>query len=142
MTRDTTPATIAGLMPRRPIVVWPDTALAEVAELLDRYDISAVPVVDWTGYLMGVVSQMDLLRVRQSDSLWSQWPGLEARHVMSRPARTIRGDTPLDEAARQMTSERLHRLVVVDVDGETPLGILSASDLLHAMAMEGREPDP
>ena len=129
--------TVADLMSRRPIVVWPDTALAEVAGLLDRYEISAVPVVDWTGYLVGVVSQMDLLRVRQSESAWAQWPGLEARHVMSGPARTIRADTSLEEASRQMEAHRVHRLVVVDDDGETPIGILSASDLIHAIA-EGR----
>jgi CBS domain-containing protein len=133
--RQTSPATVADLMSRRPILVYPDTAVAEVAELLDRYDISGVPVVDWTGYLVGVVSQMDLLRVRQSESLWAQWPGLEARHVMSRPALTIAADTLLGEAARRMEEAGVHRLVVVDDDGESPIGILSASDLVHALAI-------
>ena len=134
MNHEAPPATVAQLMSRRPILVWPDTALSEVAELLDRYDISGVPVVDWTGYLVGVVSQMDLLRVRQSETLWSQWPGLEARHVMSQPALTVRRDTPLGEAARRMEAEGVHRLVVVDDDGESPIGMLSASDLIHALA--------
>lgn len=134
ITPDTTPTTVAQLMSRPPILVWPDTALAEVAELLDRHDISAVPVVDWTGYLVGVVSQMDLLRIRQSESSYAHWPGLEARHVMSRPALTVSGDTSLGEAARQMEAEGVHRLVVVDDDGESPIGIVSASDLVHAMA--------
>ena len=141
VTTDTTPTTVAHLMSTRPILVWPDTSLAEVADLLDRFDISGVPVVDWTGYLVGVVSQMDLLRIRQSESLWAQWPGLEARHVMSHPALTVSRDTSLEEAARQMDEEGVHRLVVVDDDGESPIGILSASDLVRAMAMTGRSSD-
>lgn len=130
----TSPTTVAQLISRRPILVWPDTAVSEVAELLDRHGITAVPVVDWTGYLVGVVSQMDLLRVRQSESLWAQWPGLEARHVMSRPALTITADTPLGEAARRLDEAGAHRLVVVDDDGESPIGIVSASDVIHALA--------
>lgn len=127
-------ATVGTLMSRRPILVWPDTALSEVAELLDRYEISGVPVVDWSGYLVGVVSQMDLIRVRQSESDWADWIGLEARHVMSRPVVTVSRETSLDAAARRMEEAGVHRLVVVDDDGESPIGILSASDLVHAIA--------
>lgn len=140
MIPDARQTTVAELMSKQPILVWPDTSLAEVAELLDRYDISGVPVVDWTGYLVGVVSQMDLLRVRQSESLWAQWPGLEARHIMSRPALTVARDATLAEAARLMETQGVHRLVVVDDDGESPIGILSASDLVHAMAGETQAP--
>ncbi len=93
-----------------------------------------MPVVDWNGYLVGVVSQMDLIRVRHSESEWANWIGLEARHVMSRPAVTVSRDCTLDVAARQMEEEGVHRLVVVDDDGESPIGILSASDLIHAIA--------
>lgn len=125
---------VADLMSRRPLVVWPDTAVSEIADLLDQYEISGVPVVDWTGYLVGVVSQMDLLRIRASETLWAQWPGLEARHVMSRPALTVHAGTSIDDAARQMDEHGVHRLVVVEDDGETPIGVLSATDLVRAMA--------
>lgn len=125
---------VADLMSRRPFVVYPDTAIAEIAEILDFHRVSGVPVVDWTGYLVGVVSQMDLLRVRASETLWAEWPGLEARHVMSRPVLTVTADTSLGDAARQMQEQGVHRLVVVEDDGETPIGVLSASDVVRAMA--------
>ena len=143
MTSATTPTTVGQLMSQRPIVVWPDTALAEVAEVLDRYAISAVPVVDWMGYLVGVVSQMDLLRIRESEGPWAQWPGLEARHVMSGPALTVTRNTSLLEAARRMEAEGVQRLVVVDDDGESPIGIVSVSDLAHAMGADAESsPSP
>ena len=126
--------TVADLMTRRPLVVWPDTAVAEVAEILEFHQVSGVPVVDWTGYLVGVVSQMDLLRVRASESQWAEWPGLEARHVMSRPALTVTPETSLGDAARRMEEHGIHRLVVVEADGETPIGVLSATDIVRAIA--------
>jgi CBS domain-containing protein len=45
-------------------------------------------------------------------------------------------DTPLEDAARQVESLNIHRLVVVDDDGESPLGVLSATDLARAIAGE------
>jgi CBS domain-containing protein len=128
---------VADLMTRRPIVVYPDTSILEVAEILDLHDVSGVLVVDWTGYLMGVVSQMDLLRVRASETLWGQWSDLETRHVMSRPALTVAADTTVREAAQRMEELGVHRLVVVEDDGETPIGVLSATDVVRAMVHAG-----
>jgi CBS domain-containing protein len=131
------PATVGALMSPDPIVVWPDTPIAEIADVLDRAGISGVPVVDWTGYLVGLVSQSDLLRVRATEELWTDRSRLSARHIMSRPVLTVTVDTTLDEAARLMESRHVHRLVVVGDDGESPCGVLSATDLVHAMAGRG-----
>ena len=53
---------------------------------------------------------------------------------MSRRALTIRADTSLGEAAQRREEAGAHRLVVVDDDGESPIGIVSANDLIHALA--------
>jgi CBS domain-containing protein len=131
---DASTPTVGGLVTSDPILVWPDTPVAEVADLLDRSGISGVPVVDWSGYLVGVVSRMDLLRVRESDSLWADWSRLCARHIMSQVALMVTVDTPVDDAVRLMESRRVHRLVVVADDGESPIGVLSATDLVRGMA--------
>ena len=91
-------------------------------------------MVDWSGYLVGVVSQFDLLRVRASDNLMTDWLRLCARHVMSQPALVVSVDTPVEQAVRLMEAHNVHRLVVVADDGESPLGILSATDLVRSMA--------
>ena len=134
MSADRTSSTVGTLMSSEPILVWPDTPVSDVAELLDRFGISGVPVVDWSGYLVGVVSQTDLLRVRASDNLWADWSRLCARHIMSHPALTVTLDTPVEQAVRLMESRHVHRLVVVADDGESPIGILSATDLVRSMA--------
>jgi predicted transcriptional regulator len=55
------------------------------------------------------------------------------RDLMTRPAKTIEGSSALDAAARQMTAEGVHRLVVVD-GRQIPIGIISESDLVREIA--------
>ena len=126
--------TVAALLPSDPILVWPDTPVSEVAAALDRAGISGVPVVDWLGYVVGVVNEMDLVRVRASDNLAVDWERLCARHVMSQAWFSVPRDTPLERAVHLVESLQIHRLVVVGDDGETPLGVVSATDLARVMA--------
>jgi CBS domain-containing protein len=131
------PESVADLMTPDPAVVWPDTPLAEVAALLDSRDISGVPVVDWNGWLVGVVTRIDLIRVRESPDRWAAWPELAARNAMTSDPVTVEAGASIEEAARLLDEHRIHRLVVVDSDGLTPVGVLSATDLVRAMAERG-----
>ena len=126
--------TVGDLMSKEPIVVWPDTPVSDIAATLDRFGIGGVPVVDPDGFLVGIVSQLDLVRVRASDELWTNWTRLSARHVMSQSPLSVTIDTPVHEAAQLMETHRVHRLVVVAVDGESPIGIVSATDLVRSIA--------
>jgi CBS domain-containing protein len=127
------PKTVGQLMTGDPVVANVDTPLADAASIMDFYRISGLPVVDSAGCLVGVVSQTDLLHARTTESLWSAWPGLAVRHLMTSPAVTVTPDVGVEEAARLMEERRIHRLVVTAADGETPIGVLSVSDLVRAM---------
>jgi CBS domain-containing protein len=130
----TEPRTVGELMTGDPVVTNVDTPLADAAAMMDFYRISGLPVVDWEGCLVGVVSQTDMLHARTTEPLWSAWPGLAVRHLMTRPAVTVTPDVSVEEAARIMDERRIHRLVVTTADGETPIGVLSVSDLVRAMS--------
>jgi CBS domain-containing protein len=135
MSTERQPTTVGDLMALDPIVVKATASLAEAAELLDRHRISGLPVVDPGGSLVGVVSQTDLVRARSTEYLWSNWPGLAVRHLMTSPAVTVTRSTPLAIAAARMDRQHIHRLVVVADDDETlPIGILSMTDLVHSIA--------
>ena len=138
MTTERIPAPIVGdRMALEPIVIRSDASLTEAATLMDRHHIHGLPVVDAAGSLVGVVSQTDLARARATEYLWSNWPGLAVRHLMTSPAITVHRSTPLEIAARKMERHRIHRLVVVDDHDETiPIGVLSMTDLVHAIAEE------
>jgi CBS domain-containing protein len=129
------------------VLVRADATLTEAAGLMDRHHIHGLPVVDRDGVLVGVLSQTDLNRARSTEYLWANWPGLAVRHLMTSPAITIHRSTPLLVAARRMEEEHIHRLVVVeDGDDTNPVGVLSMTDLIHALATEtappaGNEPE-
>jgi CBS domain-containing protein len=124
-----------------PIVIRADASLTEAAALMDQHHVHGLPVVDGRGSLVGVVSQTDLNRARSTEYLWSNWPGLAVRHLMTSPAITVHRSTPLVIAARKMERHRIHRLVVVDDADETvPVGVLSMTDLIHALAEETSRP--
>jgi CBS domain-containing protein len=125
--------TVANLMTSRPVVAMEDDAIAGVAELLAGYEITGLPVVDAADRLVGVISQTDLVRLRGSTLPWTGWHGIMVRDLMTKPAKTISGSAPLDEAARQMTAEHVHRLVVVD-DRQRPIGVISESDIVREIA--------
>jgi CBS domain-containing protein len=128
---------VADHMAKDPIVIRADASLTDAAALMDRQHIHGLPVVDHTGALVGVLSQTDLNRARSTEYLWVNWPGLAVRHLMTSPAITIHRSTPLIVAARKMEQHQIHRLVVVeDGDEATPIGVLSMTDLIHALAAE------
>ncbi|MGW7446608.1 CBS domain-containing protein [Kitasatospora sp. NPDC054795] len=54
--------TVQDVMTREVVVAHPDTAFKEIADLLDRNDISAVPVLDDDNHPVGIVSEADLIR--------------------------------------------------------------------------------
>ena len=137
MIRSTAALVVGDVMALEPVVVRADAPLSDAVKLIERHHIHGVPVVDGAGSLVGVLSQTDLLRARATEFLWANWPGLAVRHLMSSPALTVHRSTPLADAARKMERHHVHRLVVVaDDDEQLPIGVISTSDLVRAMAEE------
>ena len=133
------PTLVQDLMAMEPVVVRIDASLSEAARLLDEYDISGLPVVSADGDLVGVISETDLIHARATEWLWANWTGLHVRHLMTTPPITIGRDATLDAAAIKMEHERVHRLVVVaDGDPKLPIGVISTSDLVRALARNGQ----
>jgi CBS domain-containing protein len=133
------PSTVGDLMAREPIVIAGSASLTEAAKLMDEYDISGLPVVGEGGDVVGVISQTDLVRARATEWLWSNWTGLQVRHLMTSPPLTIRRSATLEAAAVRMERDHVHRLVVVaDDDARTAVGVISTSDVVRALARDAR----
>jgi CBS domain-containing protein len=121
-----------------------DTTFKDVVRALARRDVSAVPVVDADGRVLGVVSEADLL-IKQgtqeldfSRSLLAWWRGRRdlrrttattAGRLMTTPAVTVTAGSTVAAAARTMTAHNVKRLPVVDDDGRL-VGIVSRKDVL------------
>ncbi|MET7519299.1 CBS domain-containing protein [Streptomyces sp. NPDC005480] len=136
------PYTVNDVMTKRVIAVAPDAAFKEIVAAMERWKITALPVIKGEGRVIGVVSEADLL---PKEEFHEHRPGLieQMRHLnetakagstraedlMTAPAITVHPDTPLPQAARLMANHRIKRLPVVDANG-TLKGIVSRADLL------------
>jgi CBS domain-containing protein len=127
---------VEDVMTPDPIVFTTDESLQEAARQLEESEISGAPVVDSAGILVGVLSETDLVRARATEQLWERWPGLKVRHLMHSPVLTADRTMTVEEAAVLMERAHVHRLVVVAEDQQTPIGVLSTSDLVRAMVGE------
>jgi CBS domain-containing protein len=101
-----------------------DAAIGEVATLLARHRISAVPVVDELGTVIGLVSEYDLLAK----------PGKLARDIMSPGIISVNEEADVEDVRFLLIQRRIKRVPVVD--GQRLLGIVSRSDLIRQMAVQ------
>lgn len=138
-----------------PVVTVSDSAsFKEIVRLLHEHRISALPVVDAEGRIVGVVSEADLLLKEEyvpgqkgTGALIAlgrkrlerrKAAGLVARQLMTQPAVTVRPEAPVQEAARLMHGRRVKRLPVVDEEGRV-VGIVSRADLLKVFLRSDEE---
>jgi CBS domain-containing protein len=115
----------AGEIMTTPVVtVAPDTPTGEIAETLGRHRISAVPVVDGAGSVVGLVSEYDLLAKT----------GLTARDVMTTAVISVTEHTDVADVRQLLVDRRIRRVPVVA--GGRLVGIVSRSDVVALMATE------
>lgn len=114
-----------------------DTRLDEVARKLDERGISAVPVVEESGAMVGVISRSDLVHAGRLQAPSRRGapvlvlPPLRAADLVQRAPLVVPRTTSLREAARLMRQQHVHR-VFVTFD-RRPLGVLSTADLCRAV---------
>jgi len=136
-------ATVKDVMTADVVAVHCDTSFKEMASLLSTSRISALPVLDESEQVIGVVSEADML-VKEADQ--ASYPGFftglrrrrdhekaagsSAADLMTSPPIVIRPDEPVQHAARLMYERGVKRLLVVDGAGRL-LGIVSRSDVLR-----------
>lgn len=147
---------VGEVMTRDVKVVHPETPLTEVATLLLRELFTAVPVVDETGRVVGLISDGDFLRWPELALRFRQPEGLTgttlerllaelhagehtAAEIMTTAVITVVADQPVTEAAHMMVQRGLKRLPVVNAEGRL-VGMLSRIDILRTVAHEARAP--
>ncbi|MGW5653891.1 CBS domain-containing protein [Streptomyces humi] len=145
------PHTVGDVMTRSAVAVGRDAPFKDVVTLMDQWKVSALPVLEGDGRVIGIVSEADLLpkeefrdadpdRFVQRDRLadLAKAGGVTAGELMSAPAVTVHADATLAEAARIMVRRRVKRLPVVDGVGILE-GIVSRADLLKVFLREDEE---
>ncbi|MFH8680734.1 CBS domain-containing protein [Streptomyces lydicus] len=137
-----TPHIVGDVMTETVAAVQREARFKEIVETMDRWKVSALPVLAGEGRVVGVVSEADLLpkeefresdpdrleQLRRVDDV-RRAEAVTAGELMTSPAHTVRADATLSQAARIMARESVKRLPVVDAHGLLR-GIVSRADLL------------
>jgi CBS domain-containing protein len=143
---------VEAVMTSQVVTVGPSSPFQELVRLLEQHHISALPVVDDSGRLVGIVSEADLLikegyphgatdagpvgEARYRRRL-DKATGTRAAEVMAEPVITVPLGTLVNDAVRLMLRLGIRRLPVVDARGGLA-GIVARSDLLKVFL----RPDP
>ncbi|MFI9830963.1 CBS domain-containing protein [Streptomyces sp. NPDC051913] len=137
-----TPHIVSDVMTHTVTAVGRKATFKEIVQMMQDWKVSALPVLEGEGRVIGVVSEADLLpkeEFRDSDpdrytqlrhrSDLAKADAVAAEELMTSPALTTHPDATLAQAARTMAHSRVKRLPVVNELGMLE-GIVSRSDLL------------
>ncbi|MEU6772304.1 CBS domain-containing protein [Streptomyces sp. NPDC046759] len=146
-----TPAFVQDVMTHRVVALRSGAAFKAIVKVMREWSVSALPVLDEAGRVVGVVSQGDLLPKEEYQDgglgrygqLWDltgarKADAVTAAELMTTPAVTVAPDATLAHAARTMARTGVKRLPVVGRDG-TLRGIVSRSDLLKVFLRDDAE---
>jgi acetoin utilization protein AcuB len=127
-------------MTRDLITIGPDTSITEAAELMSQRHIRRLPVVEAHSqglHLLGIVSAKDILHAFPSNvnpfaiiAPDARATPARAAEIMSRYLQTTTPETPIEDAARLMTENKIGSLPVLRE--KKLVGLITESDIFRA----------
>lgn len=150
----------ADFMQRDVVTVGPTDTLRDALALMTENHVTGLPVMDAKSRCVGLITASDILNYEEEHAevpaevgmtqhfnadiqQWESVPlsafGLEefgdvrVEEVMSRDLIWVERQTPLQEVARRMVDERVHRVLVMD-ENNLLYGIISSYDFVRVMA--------
>ena len=138
-------STVKDIMTTRVVSVTKDASFRDMAAALHEHRVSAFPVLDETGKVIGVVSEADMLPKEALGQEPEGMPGMitgmlrrkehqkargtTAGDLMTSPPVTVTPDDTVEHAARLMYARKVKRLPVIDANAHL-VGIISRADVL------------
>jgi IMP dehydrogenase len=108
-----------------PVTMTPDRRISEAMEMMDRYHISGVPIVEENGHLVGILTNRDLRFETRLD--------LTISEVMTKENLiTVPVGTTLNEAKTILQRHRVEKLLVVDENYRLK-GLITVKDIQKAI---------
>ncbi len=127
---------IRDIMTRGVISVSINDKAKYIAKLLSNEDISGVAVIGDEGKIVGIISDMDIVKVVGTGA----WENMTAESIMTSNIVTVEPTDSIIYATNIMKQKHLHRLLIVSEGGigvsQKPIGILSVSDIVREAGRE------
>jgi CBS domain-containing protein len=130
------------IMTTRLVTVLPDLAIFDAIRILLRNQISGAPVVDASGALVGMLSELDCLKVLANGEFYDDDHSEKGivRNYMTRVTQSIDPETDVYTLAQYFLNHTVRRLPVVR--GSLLLGQISRRDVLRTIEEMGRKRVP
>ena len=112
------------------VTFTPDTNVLSAIRTLLKHNISGAPVVDETGWIVGILSEYDCLKPNLEASYHNDMGNL-VKDIMSSKIKTIDANASLTQAAEFFIKHDLRRLPVVE--NKKLIGQISRRDVLRAI---------
>src|ERR687895_814757 len=108
-----------------PVTIRPDRPVREALQVMERFHISGVPVVDEDGHLVGIITNRDLRFETRFD--------IPVADVMTKqPLVTVPVGTTLEQAKAVLQKHRIEKLLVIDGDKHIK-GLITVKDIQKAI---------
>jgi CBS domain-containing protein len=158
--------TAADLMTTQLVTLTPDMTLNEMDTVLMKRGVSGAPVVE-RGRLVGVASQADIVRslwegqheaarlapyysspypmpisaleyiARDAPHIGDQLVERRVRDIMTNDPLVAHPEDPIEEIAKRLVDDQIHRLPVTEAGSGELIGIISSLDLVRAITTYG-----
>ncbi len=127
---------VSRVMSRPPIMIRPDARATEAAQLMRKWGVKRLPVVDERGRLVGMLSRWDLISsaarrraAEEPEPSVSAVPATTVDEVMRPDAPTVRDHAPISDVLDALLGSPIRRVIVVDEVGRA-VGIISDADVM------------
>ncbi|MFZ2361570.1 MAG: CBS domain-containing protein [Anaerolineae bacterium] len=141
---------VADIMTREVVSVRADMRVGQIARVFREHQLSGLPVIDADGELVGIITELDMVKRHARPQMPAFLPllgaylplgtkdykeslrritGITAEDIMTTPVNTIGPDASIEDAATVMVSNRSNPLPVVD-ENDHMIGIISRTDIL------------
>jgi len=119
------------IMSLHPIVVERGDGLVEVVKKFVAHNIGALPVVDETGLIQGIITLRDLVGLLGTGS---EPLGVKVSELMTRQVTMIDSRSSMADAVHLMSENRVRRLPIVSDNSKAPIGMITNKDILRLLS--------
>jgi signal-transduction protein with cAMP-binding, CBS, and nucleotidyltransferase domain len=103
-----------------------NTAQESAIKMSDR-NVSSLVVLDNNGRAIGIITERDLVRRVCTKDVSSS--SMSVENVISSPVKAVSPETPVDDVADVMVSNKVRHVLIVDKN-QKPVGVISATDIV------------
>lgn len=138
---------VKDIMSTELITVKENTQIRDLIKIFVNNDISGIPILDYDGFLTGVVSATDVLKQESSHTFYNtlmaknyelelledaKFFDQPVSSIMTEDLFTIEPDATVAQMAKIMYENKIHRLLVTEYD--KLIGVVTTFDLLKLLA--------